>query len=370
MTGERPLRVTVVAPTLQHATPWGGPGGVGAWEPEDVRWVQFLATYGIPFDVVTDPPASDAFVLHPDEAPKPDTFRDALALLVDGLGAVVRPDLRNVVVLRLDDPGSATKRLLRSWAHDDVSPQAWAALWDALDGFGRTSVFCCPAWVDGDGTVMSSRAASPGEWAALDVGVGRGVADLECHGFTHVHPDLGTWSVAPDRYDDPAWFRELAPPRLDREPTTEEQAGVLAAWQACCGSGTTLVAPGECWGLNTIPAAVRCGFQLFNSWEVCRLDLPTPTWTVGIGSPYLDEHEAEHLVDDLPAVAYWHDRDMALHGPDWAPAHLAAWRECGATRAWAFADLARAYAQPVDAVLRGGEVEVRSAPPVPLIVDR
>ncbi|HEX9547266.1 MAG TPA: hypothetical protein VF942_08005, partial [Acidimicrobiales bacterium] len=137
--------------------------------------------------------------------------------------------------------------------------------------------------------------------------------------------------------------------------------------------GTTLVAPGEAWGLNTIAAARRQGLRLFCSWEVCRLDVPgaPPAWTCGIGSPYLDEPDRAWFRAGLPTVGYWHDRDMAIHGPGWVTEQLASWRDSGARKVWAFADLARAYATPIDAALVDGEVVVRAAPKaVRLLVER
>ena len=49
---------------------------------------------------------------------------------------------------------------------------------------------------------------------------------------------------------------------------------------------------------------------------------------------------------------------------------LDAWRDCGATRAWAFSDLLRAYQPPIDAALVDGRVAVRRRPSLPLIVER
>jgi hypothetical protein len=289
----------------------------------------------------------------------------------DALGALVRPDLRGVLVLRLDDPGAAVRAHLAPWRHDPVGEEAWDALWAALRPFGRASLFCCPGWVDADGTVRDSRTVNPGEWAALDRAVAEGLGDLECHGYTHVDPDVDEWLAAPDRFADEAWFRELWPPRRAAEPSRADQAARIALWQQACGEATTLVAPGEGWGTATLGAARDRGLRLFCSWGVCRLDGPVPLWSRGVGSPYLDEADPAWFADDLPVVGYWHDRDMAVHGPGWAPEQLERWRDAGARRAWAFADLARAYATPIAAVLRDdGEVEVRRAPGVPLIVER
>jgi len=205
---------------------------------------------------------------------------------------------------------------------------------------------------------------------AVDQGVSRGLADLECHGFTHIHPDTALWASAPDRFDDERWYRELWPPQLAEEPSVDDQAQRLRLWQRALGvPGSTVVAPGEEWGLNTLAAARRCGFGLFNSWGICFLDREVPVWTCGIGSPYLDRAEAAYFEDGLPQVGYWHDRDMAIGGPRWIADRLAEWRDCGVRRALSFADLLAAYA-PIDAALADGEVVVRSAPDVPLRVVR
>jgi hypothetical protein len=379
---ETRLRVTVLDADLA-STPgmWGDSSG--GWQPDAVAWVGRLAALGVPFDVVAqvdgpvggllvDPSgtgaeaAADAGVV----GPPPETAEETLQLLADRLGAIVVPDLRGLLVLRLDDPGSAVKDHLRSWAHQPVTDAGWAALWRALDGFGRVSLFCCPGYVRPDGSVVDSRAQLPDEWRQLDHGVARGLADLECHGFTHMHPDTAAWAASADRHDDVGWYRELWPPCEPVEPSVEAQAQRVRAWQAAVGgAGTTLVAPGEEWGLNTLAAAQRCGLALFNSWGICFLDRDVPVWTYGVGSPYLDEPDPAWFADCLPQVGYWHDRDLAVNGPGWIGAHLDAWRDCGAKRAASFADLAAAYA-PVDAVLLDGDVVVRSAPEVPLRVVR
>lgn len=375
------LRVTVVDADLAGISGmWGDSGG--GWQPPGIAWVGRLAALGVPYDVrssVTGP--VEGLVIDPSgtatdgaadvvTGPPPDTAEQTLQLLAERLGAVVVPDLRDVLVLRLDDPGAAVKDHLRSWRHARLDRAGWQALWQALHGFGRVSIFCCPGYVCADGTVVDSRTQLPDEWACLDDGVSRGLADLECHGFTHLHPDSAAWAAAPDRYDDERWFREMWPPHVPEEPSVEEQAQRLRSWQRATGlTGTTLVAPGEEWGLNTLAAARSCGFRFVNSWGICFLDRDVPTWTQGIGSPYLDTADRSWFTDGLPQVGYWHDRDMAVNGPGWITDRLTEWRDCGARRAMSFADLAAAYA-PIDAALVRGEVVLRSAPDVPLRVVR
>jgi hypothetical protein len=354
---------------------WGD--GSGGWQPPAFEWLGTLAAAGVP--VLAGPDASvddgEGLLLVPDPdavafesrpgrpvltgAP-PESGR-RLAAVRDALGALVGPDLRGVMALRLDDPGASVKRHLDGWAHTDVPADAWSALWDAL-GDGRMSIFCSPGWVTEDGEVVLSRSANPMEWVHLDEGVARGRVDLECHGFTHVDPDLEAWQAAADRSANPAWFREMWPPRQAEEPTVEAQRAVLQRWQDACGPGTSLVAPGEAWGLNTVMAARLQRLKLFNSWGICRLDMPVPTWSTDVGSPYLDEADPAWSAGDTPVVGYWHDRDMAVSGAGWAPGHLEAWRECGIKTFVAFSDLAAAYATEVDAALVDGEVVVRRAP--------
>jgi hypothetical protein len=375
------LRVTVVDAELAR-TPgmWGD--STGGWQPPALEWVGRLAALGVPYAVrpradgtvaglVIDPggaaAGSPAGVL---TGPPPATGEETLKVLADRLGAIVVPDLRGVLVLRLDDPGAAVKQHLRQWAHPPLDSAGWEALWHALDGFGRVSLFCCPGYVRDDGTVVDSRAELPEEWAGVDAGVTAGRADLECHGFTHMHPDTAAWHAASDRYDDVRWYRELWPSHLSAEPSVEEQTKRLRRWQtALAVDGTSVVAPGEEWGLNTLAAARQCGFTLFNSWGLCFLDRDVPTWSHGIGSPYLDEADPSWFADCLPQIGYWHDRDMVLNGPAWIGGQLSRWRDCGASRALSFADLATAYA-PIDAALVDGEVAIASAPDVPLRVVR
>jgi len=376
------LRVTVVDAGLT-ATPgmWGDSSG--GWQPAGAAWAGLLAALGVPHqvcasvddtagDVVIDPAGAidDVAGRRVVVGPPPATGEEVLQLLAEHLGAVVVPDLRNVLVLRLDDPGAAVKEHLAGWAHPPLPTQTWDAFWSAIDGFGRASVFCCAGYVLADGRVVDSRDHLPQEWASLDSGVRRGLADLECHGYTHMHPDAEAWAAAPDRHTDVRWFRELWPPAVPEEPSPAAQAERLRAWQRTLNSaGTAVVAPGEEWGLNTLAAAQQCGFTLFNSWGLCFLDRPVPTWSQGIGSPYLDQPDASWFADCLPQIGYWHDRDMAVNGPTWVAEQLAAWRDCGASRGLSFADLAAAYA-PIEAALVDGEVVIRSGPDVPCRVVR
>src|SRR3954447_6890194 len=223
------LRVTVLDHRFGPDSVWVG-DLVGSWLDDAASWACPLAGAGVPLRLLADPAADEGegllIVPDPDSWPEvvdraaaagrplitgraPDQLDEVLWSVTAALGALVRRDLRGVLVLRLDDPGSSQRRHLESWTHDPVPPATWDALWRELDGFGRGSLFCCPGWGDDDGTVRRSRDLSPRAWASLDDGVTGGLAALECHGFAHLHPDLAAWTAAADRFDNPDWFREL-----------------------------------------------------------------------------------------------------------------------------------------------------------------
>jgi hypothetical protein len=385
----RRLSVTVVDAGLDRSAPmWGDASddpGAAATE-----WICTLSAAGVAVRGLASPDSDDSGLLivpEPEAWPElieratssgrplltgapPASIPERLAAVREALGALVRPDFRNLLVLRLDDPGASVRCHLREWRHEAVHAESWDALWAALRGFGRASVFCCPGWVESDGSVVDSRSRNPDEWAGVERGREAGLADLECHGYTHMHPDTSAWARAPDKHHETGWFRELWSPLEPEEPPAERQAEIIARWQEACGDATTLVAPGEGWGVHTLEAARLRGLELFTSWGVCRLTAEVPTWSRGIGSPYLDEVSPGWFESGLPVVGYWHDRDMAVSGPGWAPGLLSDWRDAGARRAWAFADLARAYRTPIDAELQAGRVTVRSGPDVPLLVEQ
>src|SRR4051812_24051113 len=168
------LRVTVVDAELAGtAGMWGDPSG--AWQPAGAAWVGRLAALGVPYDVradatrpvtglvvdptgaLTDVAADRVIVGEP-----PATAEQTLRLVADQLGAIVVPDLRHTLVLRLDDPGAAVKEHLESWAHAPVGADGWRGLWRALGGVGRGAGFCCPRYVGAGGAGGGSPGHPPG----------------------------------------------------------------------------------------------------------------------------------------------------------------------------------------------------------------
>src|SRR5439155_4697413 len=172
---------------------------------------------------------------------------------------------------------------LRSWSHAKLGEREWAAIGARLrEQRARLSVAYVAGWVDdGDpargvlevagqrpervpGRVYPSplvtyrdRAGhAPGtlqDYAAEYRGIqalrAAGLADVELHGYTHIHPDVAAWAGAPDRYEATSWFRELgraaeaalAGRREDERPL----ARALATFREHFGAQpTTLICPG------------------------------------------------------------------------------------------------------------------------------
>ncbi len=48
-----------------------------------------------------------------------------------------------------------------------------------------------------------------GEFEGVRALTRRGLCEAELHGYTHVHPDLERWAVAPGRHQKLGWYREL-----------------------------------------------------------------------------------------------------------------------------------------------------------------
>src|SRR4051794_21175909 len=113
------------------------------WVEDAVDWLGTLTAAGVPVRVLADAADDDGRGLlllpRPEAVPgageraeaagrpllcgtPPATAPERLTAVRDALGALVRPDLRGVLVLRLDDPGAAVRRHLDGWRHDEVPP--------------------------------------------------------------------------------------------------------------------------------------------------------------------------------------------------------------------------------------------------------
>jgi len=378
---------------------WHGPGPPCAWrsvEPfggprlllqRDVR--PWATLEGDP--VVCARPVGRGTVVtlgvHPSEAR--DTDPAGTALMKTLLTWGVPPpaawlDFDRTLVLRMDDPGGAQNVYSRSWCYPKLTRDAWAAIGrDLAARHGRISLAYIPGWVDdGDesrgrltlegnavaripgavypsplvryddvaghapGTVHDYRAEFQGIQALRRAGL----ADVELHGFTHMHPDRDAWLRAADRFDnrpETAWYREFgraAAPTLERLPASDDPlVRALALFREYFGIvPTTLILPGDQWTDATIARALDLGLQLVGSYYLAIRHEDRFCWAQHVCAPYLNRPDAAWFSSGLPVVGYFHDYEPAVEGAGWMTRWLDRWQEAGARRLIDFRELASA----------------------------
>ena len=321
---------------------------------------------------------------HPSRARDADGAFTALAkrLLVWGaLGPVAWLDLAGALVLRMDDPGGAQNVHSASWCHPKLGEAAWGEIGASLRRRrARLSIAYVAGWVDdGDaargalrvdgcevarrpGAVHPSPAVryadlaghAPGtvhDYASEFRGIQQlraaGLAEVELHGYTHMHPDGAAWASAPDRYQAVAWYRELgAPARAVLAAAPPEQHPLalgLAAFERWFATRpAALVCPGDQWTDEVALRALDLGFELVSSYYLGLRDGARLCWAQHVCAPYLDLADPAWFAGELPVVGYFHDRDAVLHGTAWIEAQLERWEAAGTRRFLDLRELAAA----------------------------
>jgi hypothetical protein len=365
---------TLVGSTLE----WVGPGAGGRWicrrpfttcglslsEPASV-WATLdgtpiIAARRLGCGVI----ATLAF--HPSEARDQHGAATALLrnLLIRGTGdPVAWLDFEGTLVLRMDDPGGAQNIYSKSWYYPKLRETTWQEIGsDLKKREGRLSIGYVAGWVD-DGDVergslkIDSKPVDriPGavhpsplvtyqessgmthdytaEFRGIQALRAAGLAEVELHGYTHIHPDRSAWLRAPDRYESVAWYRELGIPYTGPHPV---ESGLAAFQKWFHQRPSTLICPGDQWTDAVLERAMELGFELVSSYYLGIRDSCRLLWVNHVCAPYLDTPDASWFDAGLPVVGYFHDRELALEGSAWMSACLDAWQGAGANR---FVDL-------------------------------
>jgi hypothetical protein len=283
------------------------------------------------------------------------------------------------MVLRMDDAGGAQNVFKQDWCYPKLSRPQWAAIGDDLrQRRGRISIAYVAGWVDdGDpdrgSLTVDGRTVerAPGavhpsplvryvdhmghrptacydyssEFAGIQALRAAGLAEVELHGYTHMHPDSLTWAQAPDRYKATAWFRELGktalPVLAQRSPEEHPLALAMDAFHRFFNvRPTTLISPGDQWTNEALERALELGIQLIDSYYFAIRDQSRFCWCTHVCSPYLNEPEARWFDGDLPVVGYFHDLEPAQEGVGWIGKWLDCWQEKGAQRLIDFREMA------------------------------
>ena len=296
-------------------------------------------------------------------------------------GPVAWLNLENTLVLRMDDPGGAQNVYNRGWSHPKLMESDWARVGtDLRRRNGRLSIAYVTGWVDDadpcrgslrvagksptrhPGTIYDSPMVeyldlaghAPGtihdygnEYRGIQALRQNGLADVELHGHTHMHPDSLGWAQAPQRYESVSWFRELGKPAeeyisslpLERHPLAIGVAALQCYFQT---RPITLICPGDQWTDHALERALDLKLQMVSSYFLAIRHQERFCWTQHICAPYLDEPGASWFDSGLPVVGYFHDRDLALGGVEWMSQALDRWQESGVTRIIDFRELAAA----------------------------
>jgi hypothetical protein len=317
---------------------------------------------------------------HPSQARDEDGAATALLrhLLIAGPGLPAAwLDLERTLVLRMDDPGSCQSVYCRTWSYPKLGEAAWEELGAVLrDHDARLSVGYVAGWVDdGDAARGLLRVAGreaervtarvhpspriqyldraghlPGtlhdyeaEFSGLQSLRQAGRAEVELHGYTHLHPDRLAWARAADRYETSSWFRELGAAAATRPPDEHPLARGIAAFADYFHTDpAALICPGDQWTNAALERALDLGLQMVSSYYLALRDSGRFCWSTHVCAPYLDRPGPSWFDAGLPVVGYFHDREPAVDGVAWIARWLERWREAGAERFLDLRELAAA----------------------------
>jgi len=324
---------------------------------------------------------------HPSEARDLDGHMTALLkhLLIYGSPAPIAwIDFAAVMILRMDDPGGAQNVYNRNWCYPKLSKTDWAAIRaDLKRRDARLSIGYVAGWVDdGDakrgllkiagrrigripGRVYPSPQVkyedlgghAPGtlydyesEFIGIQALRAESLAEVELHGYTHMHPDTVSWANAPDRYGmwpATSWYRELGKVAekaiSSRTPDQHPlELGTSALRKHFGILPTTLICPGDDWTNKVLERALGLGLRLVSSYYLALRDGDRFCWSMHVCAPYLDVPDAAWFDAELPVVGYFHDYEPALDGVGWIRKWLDRWHEAGARKFMDFRELAAA----------------------------
>jgi hypothetical protein len=299
-------------------------------------------------------------------------------------GAVAWLDFEHTLVLRMDDPGGAQNVYSRTWSYPKLNAADWGAIAaDLSERHARISLGYISGWVDdadekrglltigGHAVLRCPGAVYPSPLVRYEDVAGHapgtvhdyqsefrgiqdmrrsGIADVELHGYTHMHPDTDAWCRAPDRFESwpsTGWFREfgraavpgLATRSADDHPLSRALAVFREYFDAM---PTTLISPGDQWTDDTLERAIDLGLRLVDSYYLAIRHQERFCWAQHVCAPYLNRPDSTWFASGLPVVGYFHDYDVAIEGVGWMTQWLDRWQEAGARRLIDFRELASA----------------------------
>jgi hypothetical protein len=307
-------------------------------------------------------------------------------------------DWSDTMVLRIDDPGGAQNIYSRNWCYRKLQSSAWRQIGEVLERKkARLSVGYVSGWVDDgdaqrgtlwvDGKLASRHAGAihpsprvryldrlghlPGtesdyesEYQGIQELRAAGLADVELHGFTHLHPNLRAWLEATDRYENRNWFRDFSQSASSYLATAGPQQHPLSRAIQLLEDyfqihPVCLISPGDEWTNEVLEYALQSRLQLLSSYYLAIRQSNRFLWSTHICAPYLDKPATRWFASGLPVVGYFHDYELATEGVQWLANHLDQWCQAGARRFIDFRETAAALATHLALENENGQLTLR-----------
>jgi len=192
------------------------------------------------------------------------------------------------------------------------------------------------------------------------------LADIEVHGFTHLHPDRMLWANSADRYTNISWFREFGREKIDylkKHPDHEHPllAGINAIRKYFDTNCSTLICPGDEFTNDVLNKVLQTKLLMVSSYYLAIRIGKQLCWSQHICAPYLDTAEAKWFDSPLPVVGYFHDFDVSINGTGWFKKNLKAWENAGAKNMIDFREAAGRLSHLLSAELHGKQLEITTA---------
>jgi hypothetical protein len=287
-------------------------------------------------------------------------------LIFESLVPVAWINWDNTLILRMDDPGSCEAVYHLNYRYEKLNEQEWKFIGEELrKRDGRISLGYVPAWVDdGDDTsgALSVEGSSvprlkgnihpsplvkykslennliydfESEFRGIQSLREAGLADIELHGYTHLHPDREAWASAPDRYSNKYWYREFGGTKEAFLKNRKEieyplQLAIKAFQDYFRSFPTTLICPGDEFTNEVLEKALQAGIRIVSSYYTGIRIGNQLCWTQHICAPYLDLADSKWFKAGLPVVGYFHDIDIKTNGIAWFSNWLDQWQLAGA----------------------------------------
>ena len=290
-------------------------------------------------------------------------------LIMESLLPVTWLNWENTLILRMDDPGSLEPVYNGLYQNTKLNEQEWEIIGRELKKKNaRISLGYVPGWVD-DGNAERGRLEVDGrlcsrikgkiylshlvkyemlndnnnhriydyqaEFRGIQKLRNEGLADVELHGYTHLHPDRIAWANATDRYLNTSWYREFGTEAIEFIKSTPGfehplHSGIKAFLNSWNVFPTTLICPGDKFTNDVLEKALQAGLMIVSSYYLCIRIENKLCWAQHICAPYLNEPDPSWFDSGLPVVGYFHDFDISINGTNWFSNYLDEWENAGA----------------------------------------